>query len=64
MPPGPYLHYHGGDSMLFNVSTLLQSPVGDYRRYVLAPDPPIHHGTATLTRTPHGVLVQLRAAVV
>jgi len=50
--------------MLFNVSTLLQSPVGDYRRYVLAPDPPIHHGTATLTRTPHGVLIQLRAAVV
>jgi uncharacterized protein len=50
--------------MLFNVATLLQSPVGDYRRYSLPPDPPIHQGRVTLTRTPHGILVQLKATVV
>ena len=54
--------------MLFNVATLLQSPVGEFRRYRIpddvAADPPLHSGRVTLTRTPHGVLVQLRANAV
>jgi uncharacterized protein len=50
--------------MLFNVATLLQSPVGEFRRYSLPADPPVHHGRVTLTRTPHGVLVQMQATVI
>jgi uncharacterized protein len=50
--------------MLFNVSVLLRSPVGDYRRYDLSGDSPVHHGKAVLTRTPNGVLVGVKATVV
>jgi uncharacterized protein len=50
--------------MLFNVSVLLRSPVGEKRDYDLGGDSPVHHGKAVLTRTPNGVLVGVQAAVV
>jgi len=50
--------------MLFNVSQLLRSPVGEMRHYVLDPEPPVHAGTADLVRLPSGVLVTVSANVV
>lgn len=50
--------------MLFNVSQLLRSPVGEARQYALEPQPPVHSGTAELVRTPGGVLVTVHADVV
>ncbi len=50
--------------MLFNVSQLLQEPVGSSRTYDLVAEPPIHGGTAVLTRTPTGVLVQAEVEVI
>jgi uncharacterized protein len=44
--------------MLFNVSQLLQEPVGATRHHVLRPEAPIHGGSIVLTRMPTGVLVQ------
>lgn len=46
--------------MLFNVSKLLQEPVGETRHYEVGPEAPIRGGTAVLTRTPTGVLVQAK----
>lgn len=50
--------------MLFNVSQLLQEPVGATRAYELAAEPPVHGGWIDLTRTPTGVLVQGRVDVI
>ena len=50
--------------MLFNVSTLLRSPVGEYRKFDLSGDSPVHSGKAVLTRTPYGVLLGVKATVV
>lgn len=50
--------------MLFNVSQLLRSPVGETRHYVLDAAPPVHAGTAELVRLPGGVLVTVKADVV
>lgn len=49
--------------MLFNVSQLLREPTGATRHYELEPEPPVHGGTAELTRVPGGVLVRLQADV-
>lgn len=49
--------------MLFNVSQLLREPVGSTRHYRLEPEPPVHRGSARLTRVPSGVLVQADADV-
>lgn len=50
--------------MLFNVSQLLREPVGSTRRFSLEQDPPVHHGSVLLTRTPGGVLVHVDADVI
>ncbi|MCC6420515.1 MAG: DUF177 domain-containing protein [Gemmataceae bacterium] len=50
--------------MLFNVSQLLREPVGSTRRFSLEQDPPVHRGSALLTRTPGGVLVHVDAEVI
>ena len=49
--------------MLYNVSQLLQEPVGSTRSYDVAPEPPAFGGAVELTRTPTGVLVQARVEV-
>jgi len=50
--------------MLFNVSSLLREHLGAERNYDLERAPPIHRGTAKLTRTPDGVLVQVKAELI
>lgn len=50
--------------MLFNVSQLLRSPVGEARHYTLDREAPVHGGTADLVRLPGGVLVTVSADVV
>ncbi len=47
--------------MLFNVSQLLRERTGSSRDYVIEAEPPLHHGTAELIRTPDGVLVRASA---
>ena len=49
--------------MLFNVATLLREPIGSQRRYTLAPEPPMHHGTVELIRTPNAILVRFEGDV-
>lgn len=47
--------------MQFNVSQLLQEPVGSSRHYALQAEPPVRRGEVEFIRTPTGVL--LRATV-
>lgn len=49
--------------MLFNVSQLLRSPIGEERCYDIEVEPPLRGGTASLVRTPRGVLVRFDADV-
>lgn len=44
--------------MQFNVSQLLQEPVGASRRYELQADPPVRRGDVEFIRTPTGVLMR------
>lgn len=50
--------------MLYNVSQLLRSPVGETRHYAIEHQEPVHRGSATLTRVPGGVLVAVSADVI
>lgn len=49
--------------MLYNVSQLLQEPVGSKRSYEVAAEAPVFGGHVEMTRTPTGVLLQARVEV-
>ncbi|MGE5597506.1 MAG: YceD family protein [Hyphomicrobiales bacterium] len=49
--------------MLFNVSQLLQEPVGSNRSGAVEPEAPLHHGHAELVRVPRGILVRFDGEV-